>query len=163
MNALFKILNRNPQRKPLFALIAFLILGVIVAVMSATAQPPPLHDAETIELSTFIPKNYTLIPIELKNSEQLEGVLGSHGIVDLFQSVHSGSSSLLIAKRLRIIRAPLNPHAFAVLVRDEEAHRILSRSGPFVASLRSSDQQPEHAFAGPQIRGPSIEFAKENP
>lgn len=162
MKKIWNWIQQNDQRRRAGMIGGFILLGALAAYFSVPAPPiekPP--ETGPIELSTLIPKNHTLIPIELKNSEQLEGVLGAHGIVDLFVASTGAAPSALVAKRLRLIRAPLNPHSFAVLVRDEEAPKILSRHGPFIASLRSPDQ-PEHSFVGAKA-GPSIEFAKESP
>lgn len=138
---------------------SFVIVGLLIGwVSSSSGAPPP--PPEPAELSTFIPRGHVLIPIELKNADQLDGILGSHGIVDLFESSDvSGVRSRLIGRRLRLVRAPLNPKAFAVLVKDQEAERLLSFQGPVIASVRSKDSS-RHEFPTAEHRA-RIEFQNE--
>lgn len=141
---------------------AFLVSGMMAVWLASPAEAESAVSEPPAELSTFIPKGYTLIPIELKGAERLEGVLGSHGIVDLYESSDQpGSRPRLVGRRLRLLRAPLNPQAFAVLVRDTEAERILSFTGPFAASVLSQ-QSETHQLPETARRGPTIEFQKES-
>lgn len=125
----------------------FIFIGALLLWWS---QPTPSAKTETVspaDAQTYIPKNHLLIPIEIKNSERLNGLMGSAGVVDLYQAgteIHPKSE--LVGRRFRLIRAPLNPESFAVLIRDEEADHLASFPGPFIASLRS-DQSKEHEIA----------------
>lgn len=139
----------------------FIALGLLSAWTSApvtlpvsSPEPPPE------DVSTFIPRGHLLIPIELKNADQLDGLLGSHGFVDLFEDpVTPGARSKLVGRRLRLLRAPLNPKAFAVLVRDDEAEKFLSYRGRLIASVRPPESGPSEL--SPTKKGPVIEFQKE--
>lgn len=140
-------------------LAGFLTLGVMSAVVSPSSVSEARAD-EIPDVSTFIPRGHLLIPIEVRNADQLDGVLGAHGVVDLFETPDDPSRpSRMVGRRLRMIRAPLNPKAFAVLVKDSEADRFLSFRGPLMASLRSLESDTHEVRA--QARKSRIEFQME--
>lgn len=147
------------NEKALWTLFAVLALGIAWISSPRTVEEQPAPDLETAE--TFIPHGHLLIPLELKNADRLEGLLGSHGIVDLYQAAtETQPSARLVGRRLRLIRAPLNPQSFAVLVRDAEADRLASFPGPFVASVRSRDSESHEVVSSK--RQPLIEYHKES-
>lgn len=139
---------------------SFAVVGALTVWANAPSKAEPAPAEAPIELSTFIPKGHSLIPVELKGAEKLDGVLGAHGIVDLYESGDMpGQRPRLVGRRLRLMRAPLNPQAFAILVRSDEAERILSFQGPFVASVLPP-QSAAHEVPEERRRqhGPVIEF-----
>ncbi|MCB0384289.1 MAG: hypothetical protein KDD43_02770 [Bdellovibrionales bacterium] len=92
--------------------------------------PDPKQPPESID--TLIPTGSVLIPIEVENSESLDSILGHKGIVDLHRPAREpGSKNRIVAKRLPILRAPLNPQQFAVLAPEEQAQVIVREPGPF--------------------------------
>lgn len=141
----------------------FLAVGALAA-WASTAATPPIPLEAPADVSTFIPRDHLLIPIELKNIEQLDGVLGAHGLVDLFETDdETGKSSRLVGRRFRLIRAPLNPRTFAVLVREAEVERFLSFKGPLMASLRTTESGGHEMPEERRKRPSRIEIQKENP
>lgn len=97
-----------------------------------TTRPKTLTDVDTI-----IPRGFVLVPIEVKNYESLDSILGKFGVVDLFQPTSTDENKqILIAKNVRILRAPQNPTQFAVLISENESHRILKSGGIFTVVLK---------------------------
>lgn len=135
----WKISPKILQKKELLLWVVFLLVGFFVALSafsSAPASSEKISDSPE-SLETFIPSGHLLIPIEVANAERLEGVLGQNGIVDLYQpGQNPGERAKLVGKRLRLLRAPMNPQAFAVLLRDSEVDRFLTTQGPYIASIR---------------------------
>lgn len=156
-----KMLIRRHLEPLLWASFVILILGFAVAFV--TSRPVDEESApEVSSLETFIPQGHLLIPIEVANADRLEGVLGSHGIVDLYElPVERGARSKLVGRRLRLLRAPLNPQAFAVLLRENEVERFLGTQGPYLASLRSSHEESHEVAKAPKTR--AIEYHTETP
>lgn len=149
--------HRNAISLVLFALLGLIaLLSSLPDAESAPASGPP------DDVSTFIPRGHLLVPIELRNADQLEGLLGSHGFVDLFEEpVEPGSRSRLVGRRIRLLRAPLNPRAFAVLVRESEAEKFLSFRGALIASVRPPETEGHEIVSERRRRAPVIEFQKE--
>lgn len=142
--------------------ISFMAIALVVIWVSRPSAPAPSETVDVENAETFIPRGHLLIPIELKNTERLDGIIGPHGIVDLYQAATEiDPKARLVGRRFRLIRAPLNPQSFAVLVRDHEADHLASFPGPFVASIRPLDA-PGHEVSSP-IRRPVIEYQQENP
>ncbi len=97
---------------------------------------------EAPSVDTYIPAGFVLIPIEIENVESLDSILGSQGVVDLFlpQSAF-GQKAKWVARRIKILRAPLNPQRFAVLAKESQAEEILKAQGPFYVSVQNPEQR----------------------
>lgn len=158
MKKWLEFLERNEKRKQALMFGAFIVLGITAALFSRAGQETNTAPDAPLELSTFIPRGHTLIPIDLKNGDQLDGVIGAHGVVDLFLASSERGEARQVGQRLRLVRAPLNPRAFAVLVRDSEAQKILSLAGPFIASVRPPEQA-EHEMTQAK-RSTRIQYSK---
>lgn len=123
-------------------LIAFVLSGFIALYWDAKVKPEP--DAKTPEpvesAATLIPRGYVLVPIEVSNYDSLDSILGKYGVVDLYlPSENSKLRQRKVAERVRILRAPLNPSRFAVLVKETESSRLVSYSGPFTVIVQNSN------------------------
>jgi hypothetical protein len=90
-------------------------------------------------VDTLIPRGFVLVPIEVENYEALDSILGKFGFVDLFQGAADGSGKQkMVARNVRILRAPQNPSHFAILIRESETDQILGRGGSFTVIVKSS-------------------------
>ncbi len=89
------------------------------------------------QVDTLIPKGYVLVPIEAENYEAVDSILGRFGIVDLFQGDTSGASrARLVARNVRLLRAPNNPSHFAVLIPEGEASEVLRGGSGFTVVVK---------------------------
>ncbi|MCB0362798.1 MAG: hypothetical protein KDD35_08750, partial [Bdellovibrionales bacterium] len=93
-------------------------LPVILRVsLDRETTKPPEGILGPQSIDTLIPHGFTLVPIEVQNSDSLNSILGNKGIVNLLAPPREeGQKTRLIAQRVPILRAPLNPSQFAVLV-----------------------------------------------
>lgn len=92
-------------------------------------------------IDTLIPKGYVLVPIELANAEPLSSLIGSTAVVDLYLSSNEKTKTgHKIGSHLKLVRAPLNPQLFAILVRDSESGKILAQPGPYFAVIQNHQQ-----------------------
>ena len=89
---------------------------------------------------TYIPNGYTLVPIELQNTDSISSLIEEFAVVDLYANSINDKKARKIGTRLRLLRAPLNPERFAVLVPDSQAALILGADGPISASLLNRQQ-----------------------
>lgn len=136
----------------------FLTIGATVAYFSAHAEEKTSTPEAPTSLETFIPKDHLLIPIEISNADKLDGLLGAAGIVDLYQvPPPTGGPAKLVGRRLRLLRAPLNPNAFAVLLRESEADQFLASPGPYIASLRPLNER-SHEISRRRPVGPRVDY-----
>lgn len=96
------------------------------------------HSANVASLDTFIPPGTVLIPIELENYNSVDSILGRYGVVDLFQSdpARPGKNQL-VARKIKVIRAPQNPSQLAVLVPESEASRFFKENSVFFAAVQN--------------------------
>ncbi len=118
-----------------------------------------VHKEELTSADTYIPAGMVLVPIELTNADSITHFLDPiGGLVDLYKaqtpaqnqtepwddpSPHNKRSrvaSLIVAKQVKLLRAPLNPSVFAVLLREEQSTQLLSVDGPFFAVIQNPNQ-----------------------
>ncbi|HEX7672769.1 MAG TPA: hypothetical protein VF412_01290 [Bdellovibrio sp.] len=127
-------------------LISFLGFGVLSFILTFSKGTPPApvpkEDAPS-SVDTFIPKGFVLVPLELANAESLGSLVSDvGGVVDLYLANKDGhKSGLKIASRIKLLRAPLNPQQYAVLVKENESSRLLSMTGPFIAVVQNPDSK----------------------
>lgn len=125
--------------------IQLVILTVLGLGLLALLSHSPAKDtqASTQEepfqgVDTYIPSGHVLIPIEIANAESLGSLIGSSAVVDLYtmrsEDMRRGKK---IASRIKLVRAPLNPQLFAVLVRENESSFIMNQNGPFWVTLQN--------------------------
>jgi hypothetical protein len=113
-----------------------LISSIAIHLLQKEAPSTDIDEvAAEQNIDTMIPKNHSLIPIEIKNSESLDSIFGNYGHVNLY--IEKGQQQVLIAKHVRLLRAPKNPSHFAVLVKDSEANYITKYDQAFYVSLSS--------------------------
>lgn len=128
----------NNKANQIIAIGTVVIIAVGVFCQLSVGEPKPSAAHEPDFPDTIIPAGYVLAPVELENADSLASLVGQFGIVDLYGG--SKSKRRKIGTRLRILRAPLNPKAYAVMVRESEAPKIVT-AGPLVAVLQNSLQK----------------------
>ncbi|WP_413585325.1 hypothetical protein [Bdellovibrio sp. HCB274] len=120
----------------------FIIIGAITFLNQKpeTAVAPP-EEIKPESVDTFIPRGLVLIPLELANAEALSSIMGDMGgVVDLYlASDEKRSGGIIVASRVKLVRAPRNPDQFAVLVREADGRKILQKNGPFFAVVQNPD------------------------
>ncbi len=140
-----KLLPSN--RKQLWLALGFIAAAFAISLLwdfkmnerqAASEKPEP----ESIEsAATYIPDGFVLVPIEVANFESLDSILGKFGVVDLF--VASDDPKIKprkLAERVKILRAPLNPNHFAVLVPDSESQKIVAYSGALTVVVQNPNK-----------------------
>lgn len=139
-----------------YLLAAFLVLGLISFLATRSEKQTEEKESflpEPKSVDTFIPRGYVLVPIEIANAESLNSLVGDMGgVVDLYLTTNeTQKGGLKVGSKLKLVRAPLNPQQYAVLVPDEESSRLLSFTGPFLAVV----QNPEEKGTKLRASGPS--------
>lgn len=139
-STLSEILFGNDKRWSIHRLILYSSLCLCVCFLGLIQQEPEKRQTnyknQLMKFDTLIPKDKTLLPIEIENSEALDSLFGNQGVVDLYVRQSPGSRKLrLIAKNVKLMRAPKNPKVFAVLCDRSMPSQIFSGSQSFFVSL----------------------------
>lgn len=156
--------NKKLQNKLLVGL--FLFFGILIVVDQAMSGAPENQNVnekrtESPSADTFIPAGYTLVPIEVVNSLQISPLLGSlGGQVDLYKVSETGRKSKLVYSAAKILRAPLDPEQFAVLVPATAVNSLLSESTRFFAVILNPNatKNPKKKKTARQPRRIEIEY-----
>ncbi|PWU16303.1 MAG: hypothetical protein C5B49_10660 [Bdellovibrio sp.] len=115
------------------------VLALLTPWNSFQSSPPT---AEAFEPDTMIPLGFVLVPIELENQQSLESMIGSHAVVNLYKGYQiGGQKGVLIGRHLRLLRAPLNPQQFAVLVPESEVPSFVAPGAKFYAVVQNRSSQ----------------------
>lgn len=132
--------QKRPHLMFIIGLIAFVVFSIISNHQHNTATPTPSSPSSESP-DTLIPKGFVLVPVELRNADSLSALIDNFAIVDLYVASNSGQGhGQRVGHRLRLLRAPLNPNTFAVLVPDSEANSIVNGSGPLIAVIQNRNQ-----------------------
>ncbi len=127
------------DRKVLLSAALLSAIPALAAVLIQRSGEPTAagpHEP-SVGVDTLIPQGYVLVPIEVQNYEALDSILGRFGIVDLFQGgLEPSQNQGLVARNVRILRAPQNPAHFAILIREEEVARVLKSGGIFTVIVK---------------------------
>ena len=129
------------KKKDNWIMFAFVVLGLIAFLTSGKSSSSDEVKTEepTTAADTYIPAGHTLVPLEIANAEAIESIMSaSGGVVDLYLAqTETQKGGLKVGSKLKMIRAPLNPEKFAVLIKETEGQRILKFSGPFIAVIHN--------------------------
>jgi hypothetical protein len=124
------------ERKMIAAAAGLAFLPLFFSFATSQRSEPSVSNP-AFSADTEIPHGFVLIPIEVANYEALDSVLGKFGVVDLFLAgENSGGQKRLVARNVRILRAPRNPSHFAVLVPEAQSNEILRFGGSFLVSVK---------------------------
>ena len=136
-----KITKISQQNKMLA--LSFLILILVYFIFAPKKDSASTSKNERIYADTLIPKGFVLIPIELANAETVSSLMDQYGVVDLYSGTAASKSNKKIASKVKILRAPLNPNQYAVLVPDELSNLIMSNPGPFWAVVQNHETKQD--------------------
>lgn len=140
--------------------VAFFVLGAL-ALFSQSGSETKDQPIDPTSVDTYIPEGMTLIPIEIQNIEALKNILGEFGVIDLYlPSYDETRAPKKIASGIKIMRAPLNPDVFAVLVSEENAPQIAKHPGAFFVTVLNPKTQK--TFFNKEKRQSRTQIVTEN-
>ncbi len=115
-----------------YLVIIFVILGFVILF----SEDNRTHDdIDPTSVDTLIPQGMALIPIDIQNIEALKNIISDFGVVDLYLPSFESARPRKVASAVKLMRAPLNPDVFAVLVSEESASRIAQHPGAFFVTV----------------------------
>ncbi len=117
-------------------LVIFFMLGVVALYLDFAKSKSTVKTDVTsaAQIDTFIPEGFVLVPIEIQNYDSLDALMGDFAMVDLF-ATHNQNKSKKLLENAKLIRAPLNPKQFAILVSEDVASNIMKVDPPYFVIL----------------------------
>lgn len=135
------IQNLKSDKVLLYAFVALGLTALLIRLLDSEPKIPPESSHESADVDTVIPAGFMLVPIQLSNAEALTSLIGQFAVVDLYTVNEKDRTGVKVASAVRLIRAPLDPQQFAVLVREDESSKIVSYDGRFFAALKNRDDK----------------------
>lgn len=145
----------DPKNK-IFTLCMIGLLAVII-MTNFLPQPSTTTTEANESADTYIPDGYVLVPIEIQNIDSLSSLIGSFAVVDLFSGI-PGSSQQKVGQKLKLLRAPLNPQQFAVLVPENQVSQLLQQPGPYWAAIQNPNKNSKENIQQKKIKQTRVEY-----
>jgi uncharacterized protein YqcC (DUF446 family) len=125
-----------------YLLIAGFVLIGGVLIYQSIPQEKPVAVEENWSIDTLIPKGLVLLPIRIQNIENVSALIGSSAVVDLWSSANQESNKKpqKIASQIKMVRAPLDPNVFAIVVTENESQEILLYGDTFYVTVHNPEQ-----------------------
>ena len=132
----FWIRNNKTKFKIWCALIFMSLIGTMIQT-GKNKKPGDLLLVEKQSIDTFIPEGFVLMPVELINSSSLYGILEGKGVVDLYSASPENSKAEKVASAVKILRTPMDPKNFAILVPEHNAKFLIQMQKAFYAVIQN--------------------------
>lgn len=147
------------QQNKLLLFSFFILIGVYSTYLYLTQEKISL-EKEKIYADTLIPKGYVLVPIELENIGTISALIDQFGVIDLYTGSPQSQGTKKIASRVKVLRAPLNPNQYAVLVTEVISTQIMSSAGPYWGVIQNRTALPNEINQKQAVQKPQIEYFK---
>lgn len=126
---------------------AYICLGIAAILTSLVTQnnaeqglvkSTALANKVASSADTYIPEGHVLIPIDLANAQGINSIIGPlGGTVDLYVAGQGGKKGQLVGRKYKLLRAPLDPEQFAVLLKENNSEELLQHEGAFIAVIHN--------------------------
>lgn len=133
-----KVFEKIKDKKAV--LYIFVISGIMSVIWEYSKNDVEVKKEieEMPSADTYVPDGFVLVPIEVQNADSLDAILGNFGVVDLFHpSLEPKGQARLIAKQVKILRAPLDPKKFAVLVPHGQSSALVKIDTPLFVTIHN--------------------------
>ncbi len=114
---------------------------IFFSIIYSLSQRTSVVENEKLYADTLIPKGFVLVPIEISNIDAVAALINQFGIIDLYAGSPQSQGSVKIASRIKVLRAPLNPHQYAVMVTEQVSANIMKNAGPFWAVVQNNKSE----------------------
>lgn len=140
---MIKDLFSSSQNKWLWAgMLVLVVLFAILQIKTSSSEKAPI-EAEPLQADTVIPEGYVLLPLQLENIENLASLIDTFGVIDLYGQQEEKIE--ILASRLKILQAPLNPNQYAVLAPHSLSRTIMRHGGPYWGTVRNRHEKETEA------------------
>lgn len=125
------------QHKYFIFMFVFFVFVYVYTTLEERGQKP---QEKLLTVDTLIPNGYALVPIELENISAIASLIESYGVVDIYLGKNQSQKSKKIFQKVKILRAPNNPHAYSLLLPDHLSSDLLKYEGPFFAVIQNKSE-----------------------
>lgn len=132
-----KNIINDENKYTIIAVIVFIILFFLIYIKNQAQVKKETPLPEKIQADTFVPAGFVLVPIQLANEKAVSALVDQFAVVDLYTTEPAVLNSILIAEKVKLLRAPLDPSQFAVLLPENKAHELLKINGQFWVVLQN--------------------------
>lgn len=160
------------RQHPLFGtrvenlILAVLFVGLLMTLVSHFRAEDhgvtvaPAAEEDPLSVDELLPEGYVLLPMEFVNQAALDPLIGTHAIVNIYRTGFDGNSrGRLVAKNVRVMRAPQNPQTMAALIPENQVTAMMdTQSGYYgVLQRKDPDRQVQIHSARPKLPSLRIE------
>ena len=131
-----------------FMFVFFVFVYVYTTLDERGAKP----QEKLLTVDTLIPNGYALVPIELENISAIASVIEDFGVIDIYLGKNNARNAKKLFQKVKILRAPNNPNAYAVLLPDHLSSELLKHEGPFFAVIQNKAEAAENPSVHEQSR-----------
>ncbi len=115
------------------------IVSLIIYILQPNQNTSTTPEALEVNLSVMIPKGHVIYPFEAVNFENVEPLLGAYNMVQVYHP----QKGKLLAKNIKVLRAPKDPSHLAFIVPVEIANKLAPFGLEFkVASQKEVNKPP---------------------
>ena len=133
-------LTQSLQQHKYFVFMFFFFIFVYIFT-TAGKDSAPAQQEQLLTVDTLIPNGYALVPIELENIAAIASLIEGYGVVDIYLGKSNNSRhSKKIFQKVKILRAPNNPHAYSLLLPDHLSSVLMQFDGPFFAVIQNKSE-----------------------
>lgn len=119
-------------------LLGLFFLVVILIALQKKSAPAQISETETPAADTYIPPGFVLVPLRLENHQSVDSVVTQFAVVNIYKGAPGpNQKSQLLGRNLRLLRAPLNPQQFAVLVPESQVDPFMNEDQKLHAVLQN--------------------------
>lgn len=143
-------LKQSLQQHKYFVFMFFFFIFVYIYTTFGSETQPAKEKLLTVD--TLIPNGYALVPIELENISVIASLIESYGVVDIYLGKSNSRNSKKIFQKVKILRAPNNPHAYSLLLPDHLSSVLMQYEGPFFAVIQNKSETSVNPAVSEQVQ-----------
>ena len=125
--------------------IVFITAILISSMCFVTLQGFKSSQTEHVSLDHLIPEGFVLVPIEIQNGNSIRELMGSKGVVNLY-NLKNDTPKEIVAKALKIINLNEQDIGFTALVPEKQAVALFEHKGPFYAVIQNPKKQGSQIY-----------------
>lgn len=123
------------------------IVAVLICIQSlffnstSSADVPPQNPY--VYLADQIPEGFTLVPIQIQNSDSIASMMDITAVVDLFSSESLTRKKQLLARNVKLIKVPGHGLQFGAVLGEDNQKKVFDLTEPVFAVLKSNRAKPQ--------------------
>ena len=118
-------------------LIFLVVFSIADKILTNSSKEVP----KATSLDSLVPKGFVLMPIELRNGQDIIDIIGSYAVVDLYAySDKTGLPEILAASALKVLSPSTEEGSFIALVPEKSALHLFDYTESFYAVIQNPEK-----------------------